>query len=77
MLSSKIQNIDYITFLISRLFCVFMGSCRKYERTSSLELSLLGAEESREGAQTPHVCTSPAQEGHWHQSDQSCWWPLH
>jgi len=81
MLLSKIQNIDYMTSLISGLFCAFRGSWRKYERASSLELSLVRAGESGEkGAATPgtpHFFTSHAQERHWHRRDQSWWWPLH
>lgn len=42
-----------MTFLNSRLFCAFRGSWRKYERASSLELSLLRVGESGEGTQPP------------------------
>lgn len=49
MLLSKIQNIDYMTSLISGLFCAFRGSWRKYERASPLELSPVRAGESGEG----------------------------
>lgn len=40
-LLSQIQNTDYITSLISGLFCASGGSWRKYERASSLELFLM------------------------------------
>lgn len=70
MLLSKIQNIDYMTSLISGLFCAYRGSWRKYERASSLELSSVRAGESGErGAAatgTAHLCTSGAQERPWH-----------
>lgn len=60
MLLSKIQNIDYMTSLISGLFCAFRGSCRKYERASSLELSLVRAGESGEGGHSHRRHTSPS-----------------
>lgn len=46
-LLSQIQNTDYMTSLISGLFCASRGSWRKYERASSLELFLKRGEGCR------------------------------
>lgn len=61
MLLNQIQNTDYMTSLISGLFCASGGSWRKYERASALELFLMRGG----GTGTPHLCTSPAWQGNW------------